>query len=849
MTSRLAHFTRLALLFAAAALPAVLPATAHSERGPLRATPLISEEDPAGARVIVKYKALGSLMRTVQATGVGEAAKGPQFAARMAQRLGMALSDGRIIDARSQVVQGDKSLSSAALAARLAADPEVEYAVPDLRRHALAAPNDPLFAASGSISPAAGQWYLRAPDATFVSATNALAAWALTTGSTSIVVADVDTGVRFEHPDLTAKLLPGYDFITSTSTSGNGLSRNADASDPGDWTTAGQCGSGQAAENSSWHGTQTSGLIGAQTNNGVGMASMGYNVMVLPVRVLGKCGGTDSDIIAGMLWAGGVSSNPVANPHPARVINLSLGGTGSCTAAYADAISQLTAAGVVVVAAAGNAEGLAVGVPANCTGVIAVAGVRHVGTKVGFSSIGPEVALAAPAGNCVNSTGACLYPILSTTNSGTTGPVASTYSDSTNYSVGTSFSSPLVAGTAALMLSVNPALTPAQVKSLLQGSARTFPATSTDTTVLQCRAPNGVPQDECICTTSTCGAGLLDAGAAVAAAAGTARPVAVVTPSATTVLVGTSVGFDGSASSVPSGRTVSSWQWTLTSGSTIAAFSGATNAATARVVASAAGSYTVQLTVTDSSGQQASASQTVTVNAPAAPTVALTASATTVAAGSTVSFDSAGSAAASGFAIASYQWSITSGAGLASFTSSSNAATATVATAGNGSGSFTVQLTVTDSLGQSASRSQTVNVTAVTPTASITASTTTLTAGNSATFDGSGSTAPAGRTLRSYLWTLTSGSNIAAFSGSTTGSTATVAASASGSFTVQLTVTDSAGATDTRSTTVTVNAATVTVTGSGSGGSSGGGGAMSVGWLALLALAVAWLFRGARHRA
>jgi serine protease len=838
MSIRLADLARLALLLlAVGALPA------RSERGPLRATNLASAEDAAGARVIVKYKALGQLMRTPASA----AARGPQFASRMAERLGATLRDGRVIDARSQVLHGDKGLSSAALAARLAADPEVEYAVPDLRRHALAAPNDPLFAASGAISPAAGQWYLRAPDATFVSATNALAAWALTTGAATIVVADVDTGVRFEHPDLFAKLLPGYDFISDAATAGDGGGRDNDATDPGDWTTAGQCGSGQAAEASSWHGTQTSGLIGAQTDNGVGMASMGYNVMVLPVRVLGKCGGTDSDIIAGMLWAGGVSANPVANPHPARVINLSLGGTGSCNAAYADAISQLTAAGVVVVAAAGNAEGLAVGVPANCAGVIAVAGVRHAGTKVGFSSIGPEVALAAPAGNCVNSSGACLYPILTTTNSGSTTAVASTYSDSSNYSVGTSFASPLVAGTAALMLSANPGLTPAQVKSLLKSSARSFPATSSDTTVLQCHAPNGVAQDECICTTSTCGAGLLDAGAAVAAAVALTGPVAVFTASAASVLVGASATFDASTSSVPSGRTISSYRWALTSGSGIAAFRGASNAVTASVVASAAGSYTLQLTVTDSTGQSGSISRTILVNAPAAPSVSLAASNTTVPAGSSVSFDSAGSAAASGFSIASYQWSITSGAGLASFTSATNAATATVATSGSGSGSFTVQLTVTDSLGQSASRSQTVNVTAVTPTASIAASTTTLTAGASATFDGSGSTATAGRTLRGYQWAITSGSAIAAFSGSTTASTATVVSSGSGTFTVQLTVTDSVGATDSRSTSVTVNAAAAAGSTSG-GGSSGGGGATSAAWLALLALAVAALRRGPASR-
>ncbi|MBI3369794.1 MAG: S8 family peptidase, partial [Burkholderiales bacterium] len=552
-----------AVMGLATALGLALPAMA-AERGPLR-TPssALPSEDPDGARVIVKFKALGSLMRAQSATGATGTvpAKGPQHAATLARRHGLALRDGRIIDGRSQVVRGDRGLSSAALAARLAADPEVEYAVPEQRRRALVAPNDPLYAANTSTSPAVGQWYLRAPDATAVSAINAEGAWAISTGAASIVVADVDTGVLFDHPDLASKLYPGYDFIADSSNAGDGGGRDSNAADPGDFTNPGECGPGSSADSSSWHGTQTSSLIGAQTGNGIGMASVGYNVMLLPVRVLGKCGGYDSDIIAGMLWAGGVSSVPVANPHPARVINMSLGGPGSCNGAYVDAVSQLGAAGVVVVASAGNDVGLAVGTPANCPGVIAVAGVRHVGTKVGFSSIGPQVAIAAPGGNCVNTTGPCLYPILTATNSGATVALANTYSDSTNYSVGTSFAAPLVAGTAALMLSANPSLTPTQVKALLMSSARPFPTTSTDPSVLQCVAPTSASQGECICTTSTCGAGLLDAAAAVSSAAISSIPVARIGASASSVSVGASVSFNGSGSTAPSGRSIAFYSW------------------------------------------------------------------------------------------------------------------------------------------------------------------------------------------------------------------------------------------------------------------------------------------------
>ena len=800
-----------------------------------------------GARVIVKFKALGPLMR--QARERGE--RGPQHAATLSGRQGLALRDGRMIDARSQVVHGDKSLTSAALAARLAQDADVEYAVPDVRRRALALPNDPLLPASSGAALAAGQWYLQPANSTLVAAINAVGAWNLTTGSASVVVADVDTGVLLTHPDLVNKVVTGYDFVSTASTAGDGDGRDGDATDPGDATTADQCGSGEAATNSSWHGTQTSSIIGAQTNNGVGMASVGYDVKILPVRVLGKCGGYDSDIIAGMLWAAGVTNVPARNANPAKVINLSLGGKGSCTTAYQDAINQIVAAGVTIVAAAGNEEGLAVGVPANCTGVIAVAGLRHVGTKVGFSSIGPQVAIAAPGGNCVNSTGACLYPILTATNSGTTTATTHTYSNGTNYSIGTSFAAPMVAGAAALMVSVNPSLKPADIKSLLQSTARSFPAQPAGSSTPACKAPTSTVQDECYCTTSTCGAGMLDVGAAVAAAAALSAPTASISASATTVTAGTIVALDGSASAVAGSRTIASYAWTVISGAGIASFSGATNAATASLKTTGIGSVTVQLTVTDSTGQQATKTQTLTVTTPAAPTVAIVASANAVAAGTSVSFDGSGSKAANGIAIAGYQWTVTPASGspgnLATFTTATNASAATVATLGSGGGTFTVTLTVTDSLGQTGSATSTVTVTALGPTASIGASATTVTAGSTVTLDSTGSTAPSGRTLTGYQWSLTEGSGIAAFSGSTTGTTATVATSAAGTFTVQLLLTDSAGAQASKTQTITVTAVTGVATNSAGGSSSnGGGGAMSAWWLIGL-LGAAWML-GCRGR-
>ena len=345
------------------------------------------------------------------------------------------------------------------------------------------------------------------------------------------------------------------------------------------------------------------------------MAGIGRKVMVLPVRVLGKCGGYDSDIQAAMLWAAGLSSDPVANPHPAQVINLSLGSIGSCDPAYQSIFSQLAAARVTVVVAAGNEAGLAVNTPANCTGAIAVAGLRHAGTKVGYSSVGPEVAIAAPAGNCVNTVNgsACLYSLLTTRNAGTTTPSENTYSDSYQPTLGTSFSAPLVAGTVALMLSVDPTLTPAQVKSALQATARPFPTTGgNDANVLACKAPSSAEQLECYCTTSTCGAGMLDAGAAVALVQ---APTANIAMPPAGAMVGIPVTLNASASSTVAGRTISAYQWAITGGVGLASLTGATNLSTATLALIGAGVVDVSLTVTDSAGRVGAMTQSLTVAA------------------------------------------------------------------------------------------------------------------------------------------------------------------------------------------------------------------------------------------
>ncbi|MEO8856337.1 MAG: S8 family serine peptidase [Burkholderiaceae bacterium] len=606
------------LLSLALSLLGVLPGSAWSERGPETRAPKLETPNPAEARVIVKYKADSGLMRSLSLRSPGNMR--PLHASTLSQRLRVPLSDGRTLGPRTESLRGT-GLSSQSLAQQLAALPDVEWAVPDQRRHISSVPNDPLFADhQATATPVVGQWYLRAPTSTTASAINAAGAWDVTPGSAAITVAVLDTGVRLAHPDFAGKLVPGYDFVHDATTANDGDGRDNNPDDPGDWTTIGECSPGDPAHPSSWHGTEVAGLIGAATDNGTGMASAGRNVMLLPVRVLGRCGGYDSDILAAMRWASGVSSDvgvgtpqTLVNAHPARVINLSLGSDGLCPSSYADVIAEVNAAGVTVVAAAGNGDGGGVNVPANCAGVIAVAGVRHVGTKVGYSSVGPEVAISAPAGNCVYTNGTCLYPLLTTTNLGSMGPTTDTYSDgSANASLGTSFSTALVSGTVGLLLSQNPALTSDGVRAALQSGARAFPTTGAEATAGVCHAPNGSNQIECYCTTSTCGAGLLDAAGALGRAF---VPTVVISVASRQVTSGASVVLDGNASLQYPGHPIAAYQWSITQGAAIASFSGATTGSSATLLTGGPGIVTVQLLVTDSTGATARSSASITVAA------------------------------------------------------------------------------------------------------------------------------------------------------------------------------------------------------------------------------------------
>ncbi len=593
-------------------------------------------QQPAQARLIVIYKPGAGIVRAhamaAGSTQASAAAMAQGRSSTLAAHAGVALVAGAVISAHSHVVLAD-GVDAATLMARLRSHPDVASVSVDGRRRALAVPTDPLFSAGPAVNlstqtggPVVGQWYLRAPAGEVASAVNATAAWDRVVGSGSVVVAVLDTGVLASHLDLPAGvLLPGYDMVHDATTANDGDGVDADATDPGDWITAAENASGPFKDcgvaDSSWHGTQVASIIAASAN-GLGMAGTAYGVKILPVRVLGKCGGFDSDIQAGLRWAAGLDVPGVPrNPSPARVINLSLGSTGACTAAYQAVMAEVNAAGAAVVVAAGNSAGHAVGLPANCPGAIGVVGLRHVGTKVGFSDLGPEISIAAPGGNCIN-TGVgqpCLYPIITALNSGKTVPAAggSTWSDSFNFAVGTSFSAPIVAGVLALMVSAQPQLTPTEMLFDLKASARAFPSSGagndeTGQPIVACRAPNGIDQLQCYCTTALCGAGMADADGAVALAQGPHARIDFL-PAAPTV--GTALSLTSGATLLGTGRSATAYLWELVGGAGVAGAFNATNAATAALTPVAAGSFTVRLTVTDDRGQRSSVQRAISVAA------------------------------------------------------------------------------------------------------------------------------------------------------------------------------------------------------------------------------------------
>ena len=421
------------------------------------------------------------------------------------------------------------------VAARLRARPEVEWVSANTLEQRLQVSNDPLapeqwwLKAVAGINGNAQADRLRGVPGFFPAWQSGLAGTgaAAATG-TSAVVAVLDTGIT-AHPDLLGRVLPGYDFVSDPQLAGDGNGRDSDASDMGDWVSAADRQqsrfAGCAEQRSSWHGTVIAGLLAANTDNTVGVAGIDRQARILPVRVAGKCGAAVADIVDGMRWAAGLAVAGVpTNPHPARIINISFGGAAACGREYQAAVDELRGHGVVVVAAAGNDHG-AVARPANCNGVVGVAALNRDGFKTHYSSFGGALANSglATVGGDDGRSGAWRElladgGLVTVWNAGATGVGEAGYAKL----FGTSFAAPLVSGTISLMLGVNPALT---VEQLIDGLRKTARPHVVSTLIGPCSDAN---PGRCICSTQSCGAGMLDAEQALQYAANPGSYVAPV---------------------------------------------------------------------------------------------------------------------------------------------------------------------------------------------------------------------------------------------------------------------------------------------------------------------------------
>ncbi len=373
--------------------------------------------------------------------------------------------------------------------AELAARADVETAVPNRVYHILKTPDDEFYDL---------QWHYPA--------VNLPQAWDLTTGSAATVVAVVDTGIlgdpknaKKTHPDFRGRLLPGYDFVADPDAAGDGDGWDADPYDLGTFQSNGT------------HGSHVAGVIAANSDDGVGTAGVDWAAKIVPVRVLGTEGkGPFSDVLDGVAWAAGlnVAGAPV-NPNPADVINLSLGGSGPCDTVERQLFDAVIERGTLVVVAAGNDnENVSEASPGNCDAVITVGAADFGGQRAPYSNFGRQLDVMAPGGDVGADSNGDYYP---------DGVLSAVYNDNKGgfywgFLQGTSMAAPHVSGLVALLKAVDPTLDQAQVASLLKTTARPRSA----------KTCNG--QNRTGLKAADCGAGLVDALAAVQAAAGSPPP-------------------------------------------------------------------------------------------------------------------------------------------------------------------------------------------------------------------------------------------------------------------------------------------------------------------------------------
>lgn len=573
---------------------------------------------------------------------------------------------------------------------------------------------------------------------------NLEAAWDSHNGD-GVVIAVIDTGIT-DHSDLNANIIPGYDFIGDTAVANDGDGRDSDPSDPGDWLRAWECGFFNPSQprNSSWHGTHVAGTIAAVTDNNRGVAGVAHGAKVLVTRVLGKCGGYTSDIIDAIVWSSGGSVSGVpANNNAAQVINLSLGGQGSCSAAMQSAIDTARNNGTTVVVSAGNSNANSADYsPANCNGVVTVAATDRQGNRASYSNYGNGVEISAPGGE----TGTTANGVLSTLNSGSQGPSGETY----RHYQGTSMAAPHVAGVAALLYQANPSITPDNLLSALQNSARPVPGSCS----------------------GGCGAGIVDARAALDAVSdGNQAPVAGFQCSSDELTINCldeSSDNDGN---------VTQWAWDFGDGNSADIQNPSHNYA-------ASGTYTVSLTVTDDDGVTDSSNQQISVTG-AEENQPPEAGFTVDTDGLSASFSDSSSDADG--SISTWEWDFGDGSQASSQNPNHNYSAA---------GSYTVTLTVTDNEGASDSSSQTVTVSDPAdnqpPSADFTFSESLSTASftdNSSDSDGN---------LASWSWDFGDG-------GTSTAQNPSHEYTENGTYSVTLTVTDNDGASHSVTKQVTAN--------------------------------------------
>lgn len=312
---------------------------------------------------------------------------------------------------------------------RLLSDPLIEKAQPNFLYYPMATTNDPLLPE---------MWHLNQIDV--------FEAWDNTTGSSSVVVAVIDSGVLAEHPDLQGKVGSGYDFISwSSNTDGDGID-----SDPEDtMPLIDQCEGGETF----YHGAHVAGTIAAVGNNSEGVVGVAYDAELMHLRALdGSCGGTTYDIAQSVLYAIGAPNDSGTLPDtPADIVNMSLGGGGRDDY-FESVLNDARDRGVIVVASSGNSGNAVVGYPARYANVFAVGSTGQDGLVPSYSNTGEDLSVVAPGG-------------------GGGGSVLSLHKDGSGYTYtpgqGTSMAAPHASGVFALMKSVHEGLTPERLETLI----------------------------------------------------------------------------------------------------------------------------------------------------------------------------------------------------------------------------------------------------------------------------------------------------------------------------------------------------------------------------------------------